>query len=167
MKAAGSEWKGLVVPVGPEPEALQFTPMTLADVPAVHAVETRSFRLPWTQEAFSEEVTNNPCAHYVVMRLGQRVVGYGGMWIIIDEAHVTNVAVDPDFRGRKLGERLMCELIDRARGLGAKRMTLEVRVSNYVAQNLYAKLDFRGAGIRKGYYSDTGEDALIMWKDPL
>ncbi len=91
------------------------------------------------------------------------MIGYGGMWIIIDEAHVTNIAVCPAYRGRKFGERLLRRLIAEAIAQGAGKMTLEVRVSNYQAQGLYRKLGFADAGLRRGYYTDNQEDALIMW----
>jgi ribosomal-protein-alanine N-acetyltransferase len=96
--------------------------------------------------------------------LGETVVGYGGMWFIIDEAHVTNIAVHPDYRQRKIGEMIVQEMIKTAKENGINGMTLEVRVSNTAAINLYKKLGFVDYGIRKGYYADTGEDALIMWK---
>jgi len=89
------------------------------------------------------------------------------MWLILDEAHVTNVAVDPDFRGHGFGEQMMRGLMAHALAHGARRMTLEVRRSNVVAQHLYRKLGFVQLGVRKGYYTDTHEDAFIMWKDPL
>ncbi|MEC0264293.1 ribosomal protein S18-alanine N-acetyltransferase, partial [Paenibacillus anseongense] len=89
----------------------------------------------------------------------------GGMWLIMEEAHVTNIAVRDSYRGRKLGERLMRELMKTAAFLGAIRMTLEVRASNYVAQNLYEKVGFRSVGVRRGYYTDNREDAVIMWAD--
>jgi [ribosomal protein S18]-alanine N-acetyltransferase len=95
------------------------------------------------------------------------VVGYGGLWMMVDEAHVTSVAVRPDFRGRGLGELLMLTLFEVALRLGARWMTLEVRVSNQVARHLYAKLGFREAGIRPRYYTDNNEDAVIMWSEEL
>ncbi|MCL6444495.1 MAG: ribosomal protein S18-alanine N-acetyltransferase, partial [Alicyclobacillus sp.] len=91
--------------------------------------------------------------------------GYAGVWLIVDEGHVTNIAVDPDFRGRHLGETLLKALMATCRSQGMRRMTLEVRVTNGVAQRLYEKLGFKGVGIRKGYYTDNHEDALIMWAD--
>jgi ribosomal-protein-alanine N-acetyltransferase len=101
----------------------------------------------------------------MVMEYDGQIIGYGGMWIIMEEAHVTNIAVLSSFRGRKLGERLVSELQRTASFLGAERMTLEVRVSNQIARNLYEKLGFYSVGRRRGYYSDNGEDALIMWAD--
>ncbi len=141
--------------------------MTLKDVDGVLAVERRSFPTPWSRTAFVQEMTENIYAHYVVAHDGDTIAGYGGMWIILDEAHVTNVAVDPDYRGQGLGLRLMHELMHRAAVCGAKRMTLEVRVGNAVARSLYGKLGFVQSGVRPNYYTDTHEDALIMWLDPL
>jgi ribosomal-protein-alanine N-acetyltransferase len=92
------------------------------------------------------------------------IIGYAGLWLILDEAHVTSVAVHPDYRGRRLGELLFNVLIQEAVYLGADRMTLEVRVSNHAARQLYKRLGFVSAGIRKGYYNDNQEDAIIMWK---
>ncbi|OTA40631.1 MAG: ribosomal-protein-alanine N-acetyltransferase RimI, partial [Symbiobacterium thermophilum] len=106
---------------------------------------------------------------YLVARAGDRVVGFAGMHVLWEMAHVTNVAVHPEFRGRGVGERLMRELIRIAYRRGAARMTLEVRVGNAPAQALYRKLGFvtEPGAVRKGYYTDTGEDAIIMWKEPL
>lgn len=148
-------------------EDLVIAPMRLEDLDGVMQVESLSFFTPWSRGSFEQELTENAYAHYLVARVGNRVVGYAGMWIVLDEAHVTNVAVHPDWRGHRLGEQLMRALIARAMARGATRMTLEVRVSNHVAQGLYLKLGFKPSGLRKGYYTDTREDALIMWLDPL
>lgn len=98
---------------------------------------------------------------------GGAILGFAGMWLMFDEAHITTIGVRRVLRGRGLGELLLVHLIDQAQGMGAKRLTLEVRVSNEVAQALYRKYSFREEGIRKRYYSDDGEDALIMWSDRL
>jgi [ribosomal protein S18]-alanine N-acetyltransferase len=95
------------------------------------------------------------------------IVGYAGLWLMTDEAHITTIAVDPDFQGNGIGELLVVALIDRARQIGARWLTLEVRVSNDVAQRLYEKYTFKEMGIRRRYYSDNGEDALVMWTDPI
>lgn len=95
------------------------------------------------------------------------IVGYAGLWLMTDEAHVTTIAVHPDYRGRGVGELLLLGLIDHAMKLGAKWVTLEVRVTNDVAIALYHKYTFKEMGVRKGYYSDNREDALVMWTDPL
>lgn len=97
----------------------------------------------------------------------QSVVGYAGLWLMTDEAHVTTIATHPSVRGRGIGELLLLGLIDRAFAVGARWMTLEVRVSNTVAQNLYRKYTFKEMGVRRRYYSDNGEDALVMWTDAL
>lgn len=95
------------------------------------------------------------------------IVGYAGLWLMTDEAHITTIAVDPDFQGNGLGELLLVALIDRARQIGARWLTLEVRVTNEVAQHLYEKYTFKEMGVRRRYYSDNGEDALVMWTDPI
>ncbi|MDO7907232.1 ribosomal protein S18-alanine N-acetyltransferase [Paenibacillus sp. JX-17] len=144
---------------------LVFRMMRLEDIPDVLVIEEESFTLPWTQEAFRNELTNNHFARYMIMELDHQPIGYAGMWTIMDEAHITNIAVRTAYRGRKLGERLLDELMRTAAYMGMVRMTLEVRVSNHVAQGLYEKKGFRPAGLRKGYYSDNNEDAMIMWAD--
>jgi ribosomal-protein-alanine N-acetyltransferase len=95
------------------------------------------------------------------------IVGYAGLWLMTDEAHITTIAVDPDFQGNGIGELLVVALIDRAKQIGARWLTLEVRVTNDVAQRLYEKYTFKEMGIRRRYYSDNGEDALVMWTDPI
>jgi ribosomal-protein-alanine N-acetyltransferase len=142
-----------------------FRMMRYEDIPEVCAIEVEAFTSPWSEQAFMNELTQNQFAQYIVMEYEGRLIGYGGMWIIIDEAHVTNIAITGDFRGKKLGSRLMAEMALRAYRLGAGRMTLEVRVSNTVAQRLYEKFGFEAVGVRPGYYSDNGEDAIIMWAD--
>ena len=126
-------------------------------------VEHESFTLPWSRVAFYNELVQNQFAKYIVLEVEEKVVGYCGVWIVIDEAHITNIALLPAYRGRKLGEALLRKLMDYARENGAKTMTLEVRVSNNVAQSLYRKLGFQGGAIRKNYYTDDHEDALVMW----
>lgn len=145
--------------------SIKFRNMTFDDISEICAIEHEAFPTPWTYEAFYNELTNNQFAHYVIMDIGGEVAGYGGMWVLLDEAHVTNIAVRHDFRGLKLGERLLHEIKKTARFFGAKRMTLEVRVSNDRAQNLYRKLGFYQAGVRKQYYTDNQEDALVMWAE--
>lgn len=140
-----------------------FRKMGLADVKAVAELERASFTLPWSEQAFLNELTRNHFAHYYVLENRSGVVGYGGMWVVMDEAHVTNVAIHPGHRGKKLGEKLMRKLMEEALALGATQMTLEVRVTNYIAQNLYRKLGFKESGVRPRYYYDNYEDALIMW----
>jgi ribosomal-protein-alanine N-acetyltransferase len=95
------------------------------------------------------------------------IIGFAGLWLMVDEAHVTTIAMHPDYRRLGLGEFLLVNLIDISYTIGAKWVTLEVRISNYAAQNLYRKYGFREAGLRHRYYSDNQEDALIMWTDEI
>lgn len=144
-------------------ETVRFRKMTVADVEQVYEIETLSFTLPWTKDAFFHEMIGNEHAYYVVAETDEGIVGYCGMWLVMDEAHVTNIAIHPDQRGKKMGEGLMQAAIDAAKANGAVLMTLEARVSNTVAQNLYRKLGFKNGGIRKRYYTDNYEDAIVMW----
>lgn len=147
-----------------DPVAIE--PMRRSDVAAVSAVERRSYPTAWQEGAYYTELANRS-ACYLVARLDGAVVGYAGMWVIMDEAHITTIAVDPDHRGRKIGERLMNELLTEAMARGAMRATLEVREGNVVAQRLYRKYGFREAAVRRGYYTDNNENALVMWVDEL
>ncbi|MDR6120603.1 ribosomal protein S18-alanine N-acetyltransferase [Neobacillus drentensis] len=140
-----------------------FRYMREEDIDQVLEVEHASFTTPWSREAFYNEIHNNKFAVYIVLEEENQIIGYCGTWVVIDEAHVTNVAIMPGYRGKKLGEALMTKLMSVARELGARSMTLEVRVTNHVAQSLYRKLGFQNGGIRKNYYSDNQEDALVMW----
>ncbi|NIK78652.1 ribosomal-protein-alanine N-acetyltransferase [Paenibacillus castaneae] len=142
-----------------------YRAMTMADIPAIVSIEQEAFTSPWTAEAFTNELMNNMFARYMVMDLGGEIIGYGGMWVIIDEAHVTNIAVRADFRGQGLGNCLLSELQRTAVFFGAAKMTLEVRPSNEIAQQLYRKFGFKPSGVRPRYYSDNNEDALIMWAE--
>ncbi|MEO2077139.1 MAG: ribosomal protein S18-alanine N-acetyltransferase [Bacillus sp. (in: firmicutes)] len=140
-----------------------FRYMRDEDIDQVLEVEHASFTTPWSREAFYNELHNNKFAVYIVLEDDNRIIGYCGTWVVIDEAHVTNVAIMPGYRGKKLGEALMTKLMSVAREMGARSMTLEVRVTNHIAQSLYRKLGFQNGGIRKNYYSDNQEDALVMW----
>ncbi|TWT05875.1 ribosomal protein S18-alanine N-acetyltransferase [Planomicrobium sp. CPCC 101079] len=144
-------------------ENVTFRKMTVEDIDAVYDIEVLSFSLPWTKEAFFYEMVDNKHAYYVIAETEKGIVGYCGMWLVMDECHVTNIAIRPDERGKKLGERLMEAAMEIAKEKGAMLMTLEARVSNHVAQNLYRKLGFKNGGIRKRYYSDNYEDAIVMW----
>jgi [ribosomal protein S18]-alanine N-acetyltransferase len=141
--------------------------MTLDDLRAVHAIERASFSVPWPDDAYRNELLTNRLASYVVARAGEVVVGFAGLWVMVDEAHVTTFAVDPGWRRRGVGERLLLALLDIAVTRRAREATLEVRLSNMPARRLYEKYGFRPVGIRPRYYSDNGEDALIMTTDPL
>ncbi|MFS8514813.1 MAG: ribosomal protein S18-alanine N-acetyltransferase [Planifilum fulgidum] len=140
-----------------------FRPMQLSDLPVIMEVEQASFPTPWPRQAFYNELMHNRFARYSVIQVDGRVVGYCGLWLLLDEAHITNIAIHPQFRGRGLGESLLSYVMQRAREWGAGKMTLEVRVSNTIAQRLYKKLGFEPSGIRPRYYTDNQEDAIIMW----
>lgn len=146
---------------------VQIEAMTLDDVDGVQEVERASFPVPWPANAFRTELTQNKNARYVVAREGERIVGYAGLWLMVDEAHITTFAVLPEHRRRRIGERMLQRLFEIADEMGAEWLTLEVRVSNIGAQRLYEKYGFRRAGVRRRYYSDNNEDALIMWTDRL
>lgn len=137
--------------------------MTMEDVPKVHEIELATFPVPWTLDSFYYEMEQNQFAHYLVAEVDGELIGFCGLWLVIDAAQITNVAVLEKMRGRKIGEALMNEAIRISKEAGMDVMSLEVRISNTVAQNLYRKLKFQDGGIRKGYYTDNNEDALVMW----
>jgi ribosomal-protein-alanine N-acetyltransferase len=141
--------------------------MGIGDLDAVQEIERRSFRTPWPAHAYRTELETNRLATYVVARIDGRVLGYAGMWVMVDEAHITTFAVDPDHRRRRIGERLLLALLDHAQARNAHEATLEVRLSNLPARRLYEKYGFRPVGLRPRYYSDDNEDALIMTTEAL
>ena len=149
------------------PVRLAVTEMTAADIPAVHAIESASFPTPWPPYAFREEIEGNRMARYLVVRAGSRVIAYAGIWLMVDEAHVTTFAVLPTYRRRGIGGLLLCELMAMSADLGAAVCTLEVRLTNAAARRLYGEFGFKPVGVRPRYYSDNGEDALIMTTDRL
>lgn len=158
-------------------------PMGLQDVPEVMEIERCVFPAPWPTRAYEYELVHNPSSCYLVVRLiapvkphpqaPQRsvshgpLVAYGGFWLMVDEAHICTLAVHPDWRRRGLGELTLVKLLERAIEMRAEVATLEVRISNLPAQNLYRKYGFAVVGLRKAYYSDNNEDALIMTSEPL
>ena len=149
------------------PVRVVVEPMRLDDLPAVHAIERASFTSPWPEHAYRSEIETNRLAHYLVVRAGERIVGYGGMWLMVDEAHITTFAIHPAWRRRHIGERLLLAFLDLAADQEAHEATLEVRLSNLPARRLYEKYGFRPVGLRPRYYSDDNEDALIMTTLPL
>ncbi|MDQ0485163.1 ribosomal protein S18-alanine N-acetyltransferase [Guptibacillus hwajinpoensis] len=144
-------------------KTVSFRSMTVEDIEAVMRIEKATFPTPWSRTAFYNEVVINHFATYLLLEVGEEIAGYCGVWVIIDEAHITNIALHPNYRGMKLGEALLKRAIDFAKSRGALKMTLEVRVSNTIAQNLYRKYGFEEGSIRKNYYTDNQEDALVMW----
>lgn len=145
---------------------IKFREMVPADAAAVEVVEKASFAVPWSRQSFWEEAANER-TYYLLALDDERVIGYAGTWLILDEAQITNVAIHPDYRGQKIGKLLMSEIIKEAVKRGAERMTLEVRPSNTAALALYNAFDFKDCGRRPGYYQDNGEDAIIMWNTEL
>ena len=146
-------------------------PMTLADIPAVMAIEAESFPLPWPERAYRYELEDNPNAYCVVACAEDgEIAGYAVMWMMADEAHVGTIASAPRWRRQGVGERLMIDLMREAARRNAIFITLEVRVSNISAQRLYLKYGFVEVGRRKRYYPNNREDALLMtvedFRDP-
>lgn len=149
------------------PVAVVVDRMTVADLDAVHVIEREAFSTPWPAHAYQQELETNRLAHYIVARWGDEIVGFAGMWLLVDEAHVTTFATRSTWRRQGIGERLLLALLDLARARGAHEATLEVRPSNAAARRLYEKYGFRTVGLRPRYYSDNHEDALIMTTEPL
>jgi ribosomal-protein-alanine N-acetyltransferase len=139
-----------------------FRPMKQSDLPAIMEIEHRSFSDPWSELSFTDELMTNDLAYYVVAIVDGNIAGYAGMWVVLEEAQITNVAIHPDYRNSGLGKGIVSYLIELAQELGANEMTLEVRKSNQIAQRLYRNLGFKVIGQRKGYYPDNGEDAILM-----
>jgi ribosomal-protein-alanine N-acetyltransferase len=143
---------------------IKIVPMTLDHIDDIMIVENLSFSIPWSKNAFVEEITKNSFAFYYTGMFGGKAVGYGGMWQVFDEGHITNIAVHPEFRKIGIASSILKYMIGESIKKGVKRMTLEVRSSNVSALRLYQKYGFINEGIRKSYYADNGEDAIIMWK---
>ena len=136
------------------------------DVEQIHAIEKACFAMPWSEASILHDVKDNPAARWVVLDGGEgRVLAYAGLWLVIDEGHVLNVAVHPDARKQGYGHGIMQELIRIAKAEGMRLMTLEVRRSNLAAQKLYNDRGLLDVGNRKRYYEDNREDALIMYMD--
>jgi ribosomal-protein-alanine N-acetyltransferase len=152
---------------------LALEPMREADVPVVQEIERAIFSTPWPRNAYYRELASRNTAHYIVLRRADdddgpgEIVGYGGMWRMYDEAHVTTIGVRKDLQGFGYGRVLFAGLVQAAYELGAKWITLEVRVSNDNAQRMYEGFGFKVIGRRRGYYTDNGEDAIVMWSDSI
>ncbi len=143
------------------PTNLQLLPMTRADIPQVHMLELLCFSLPWEIDAYYGELTN-PSAFYLAAHADERIIGFGGLWAIADQAHIVTLAVHAEYRRQGMGRRLMLSLLAEARLRGVTEVTLEVRERNVPAQHLYQSLGFRPVARRRNYYTDNGEDALVM-----
>jgi ribosomal-protein-alanine N-acetyltransferase len=136
--------------------------MTIDDVEFVAELDKICFPTPWSKSAYITE-THNPAGFYIVAREDDEIVGFAGEWLVMDEAHITTIGVDPQYRRQKIGEHMLICLLDEAIKRGARRVSLEVRRYNNAAQTLYKKYMFEYAAIRKGYYSNNNEDAIVMW----
>jgi [ribosomal protein S18]-alanine N-acetyltransferase len=155
---------GLEQPAAPE---VEITRMRRRHLRGIMAIERQVYPRPWSPSLFVSEMTSGRSRAYLVAVEGRSVVGYAGVVSYGDEAHITTIAVDPDHQRRKIGTRLLYELIRRAQDMGAHAVSLEVRVTNWGAQRLYARFGFRPVGVRKGYYQETNEDAVVMWTEDV
>jgi ribosomal-protein-alanine N-acetyltransferase len=143
---------------------LRFVPIAEEHLEAIMAIEQEAYPEPWTVRMFEDEIRSER-SYFFVGFLDDTLAAYGGFWLVLDEAHITSVAVRDTFRGRSYGRQLMDFLLAEAVDAGARHATLEVRVSNLRARNLYVSLGFRPVGVRKGYYPKNNEDAIVMLKD--
>jgi ribosomal-protein-alanine N-acetyltransferase len=159
--------KADIRPAAEAPRRLEIARMLPDNSPDVLAIERLSFQSSWPPNAFQNELRDNKLAHYFVGRLDGAIVAYGGIWVILEDSHITTIAVHPDQRGKRLGEEMLVHLLDEAIERGASWITLEVRETNDVAQKLYRKYGFTVVSTRRGYYSDNNESALVMWAGNL
>ena len=143
---------------------IKILPMTADDIDGVLKVEESCFAIAWTRADFEREMNENKLAIYFVAKDGEKIVGYAGMWHVVTEGHITHVGVLEEVRCEGIGSMLMEKLIEKALEKEMTGITLEVRMGNRPAQALYHKYGFKAEGIRKNYYPDTKEDAIIMWK---
>jgi len=168
-------WGSMPALAIPESVPFQINSMRWEDISEVMEIERRTFSMPWSMRAYEQELLRNPNAHYLVLRPREvrtallplppqrlPILGYGGFWLVPDEAHISTIAVDGPWRGRGLGELMFLALLEEAIACGANLITLEVRASNTVAQRLYQKYGLEIVGRRPRYYRDNLEDALLM-----
>ena len=146
---------------------IEICPLKPEYIEGVIAINNLCFPTPWSRESLEREIENNTLAKYVVAKKSNILMGYAGMWHILDEGHITNIAVHPEYRSIGVGSALLDALIEICKIELITSMTLEVRKSNLIAQSLYRKYGFVEEGIRKAYYVDNGEDAIIMWKHSI
>ena len=148
----------------PTPDHIEIVPLEECHIDAMMAIEVEAYPEPWTAGMFRDEV-RNPRSHFHVLLCEGEVIGYGGFWLVLDEAHITSVTVDRAFRRQGYGRRLTEFLLDKAVRAGATIATLEVRTTNLPARNLYLSLGFHPVGIRKNYYARSHEDAMVMIRE--
>lgn len=147
--------------------AVHIVPMRRRHLRSVLRIEQSVYPTPWTQNLFLSEIALRISRVYLVARVGGSVVGYGGVMLVGEDAHVTTLAVDPSWQRRQIASRLLLQLTREAAERGAHNLTLEVRVTNTAAQELYRRFGFAPVGVRRGYYVETKEDALIMWAEHI
>lgn len=147
-----------------EHTALEFERLREDHLDRILDIEVEAYPEPWSRGMFLDEIGNDRSYFYCAC-LGDTVVGYCGFWLVLDEAHITSVVVSKEHRGQGIGKQLVAFLLDKARSLGVKTATLEVRISNLRARNLYLQFGFSPVGIRKSYYPKTNEDAIVMLKE--
>ncbi|MGL4521177.1 MAG: ribosomal protein S18-alanine N-acetyltransferase [Bacilli bacterium] len=142
---------------------ITYRPMTVDDLDEVVQLEEAVFTSPWTKDLFLHELEENKYSLYVVAVVGEKIVGYAGIWCVFEQGQITNIGVLESYRGHKIGETLLDILLQSAKLRECHDLSLEVRVSNTIAQNLYKKYGFQYGNIRKNYYKDNNEDAHVMW----
>lgn len=143
---------------------LEIIPMEIEHLGRVLEIENLSFPAPWSLRSYKGELTRNNFAHYFVAVFNGEVIGYLGLWIVVDESHITTIAVDPAFRGNRIAQHLIEFGEEYSKIWGAEKMILEVRITNLAAQKVYKRMGFEQIGIRKNYYAETMEDAIVMLK---
>ncbi|MHB8572436.1 MAG: ribosomal protein S18-alanine N-acetyltransferase [Candidatus Dormibacteria bacterium] len=146
---------------------VSIEPMREEHIPGVLEIEKQVFLSPWPRNAYQREISQNRTAHYVVLMVDGEVAGYAGLWRLYEEAHITTIGVGTAHQNRGFGRALMIALIGAAERQGARWITLEVRASNDSAIRLYEQFGFKVIGRRRGYYTDNGEDAIVMWSDSI
>lgn len=146
---------------------VEVTRMRRRHLKGVMAIERQVYPRPWSANLFLAELRNQRDRAYFVALIDREVVGYGGLLSYGDEAHVTTIAVHPEHQRQKIGTRLLIQLLDQARAMKAVAASLEVRVTNHAAQRMYGRFGFRPVGVRKNYYQEINEDALVMWTDDI
>lgn len=143
-------------------KTLRFERLEEAHIAVILDIERRVNTAPWSEKSFRNELTH-PHGYFLTVIEGGQVIGYGGFWMVVDEAHITTVAISPDYQRRGFGKKLMVELLNKAKDLGMACSTLEVRAGNEGAIKLYEDLGYTVAARRKAYYPDNKEDAMVMW----
>lgn len=145
-------------------EQIAVREATISDIEAIVALEETCFSTPWSRDSLYKDMTENPRVMYLIAESGGEVLGYMGLWQIMDEGHINNVAVFPAYRRRHVASKILSTMLELSEKRGIRSHTLEVRTGNAAAQKLYRNFGFAEEGLRKGYYEDTAEDALIMWR---